>query len=49
MHTAIVIAIVMLIVFYPEIRNYFYSKKSPDQKYADYRKFVNSWNVADYY
>ncbi len=44
----IVLPIVICIALRDEIKAYFYSKKSPEQRYKDYRKFVNEWNGTDY-
>ncbi|CAB4151410.1 hypothetical protein UFOVP685_8 [uncultured Caudovirales phage] len=48
MFTAITIIAVLYVVFHPQIKSYRYSKKSPEQKYRDYRKFVNDWNGTNY-
>ncbi len=48
MGLAISIAVALYIMFYKDIRYYFWSRKSDSEKYAEYRQFINHWNGTDY-
>jgi len=41
-------AYIIYVVWGHDIRMYFWNKKSPEVKYAEYRKFINDWNGTDY-